>query len=270
MSSSLGNAKSSARAELLQKALSQKLGEPVVCHIAKTYDELQKRVSEQQADIVWAPAGILAELETKTSRIFKVVRAGHAAYCSAIIAKKDGRFDLNSLNGKRAVWVDPKSLGGYLLAVDHLRRRGIEPDRTFSSQKFVGSHPAAAAAVLHGEADVAAVTSTGQTEQLLREMLTLYVGPAQNLLASIAMTALAPTDGVALLNHLTPGTQERISSLFLPDAKPGKAPSFVYTAMDADGFEEAAPGEYGRLRSLLSSENTHAIRSVSKVVLGAK
>src|SRR5690606_8737789 len=108
--------------------------------------------------LVWAPAALCARLTDAPHAIYKIVRGGLASYRSALVSRQGSHVTLERLSGKHAAWVDPLSLGGYLLVAHHLRERGIEPDTTFASQRFLGSHPAALAEVLEGRADVAAVS----------------------------------------------------------------------------------------------------------------
>ncbi len=248
---SLGKAKTAARAELLQESLSLELGEAATILVPADYEELEARVLAGEAHIFWSPAAICARVEPTARAIYKVVRNGHSAYRSVLIARKADDLTVGRLAGLRAAWVDKLSIGGYLLAADLLRRRGIDPDRSLASQTFCGSHPAAATAVLMGTADVAAVTTTGADEASIRAALTLYVGRAADKLAALAVTEESPTDGVVLTTRLTQADAMRITSRLFPDARGARAPTFLLSAMDAEGFQKARPAEYQPLLRLL-------------------
>src|SRR5690606_17080139 len=137
---------------------------------------LERAAAEGSAELVWAPAAICAELEGSARSIFKVVRGGRSTYRAALVARREARLGLERLEGKRAAWVDPRSLGGYLLVARHLRELGIDPTCTFASQEFLGTHPAALAEVVEGRADVAAVSVAGPSEQHVEEALALHAG----------------------------------------------------------------------------------------------
>ena len=120
---SLGRPKATARAELLEKALTNELGVPVTIRVTDDYRDLEKRALGAEAHLVWAPAGVCARIDTYARAFYKAVRQGVATYRSAIIVRIDEQAKVEELRGARAAWVDRYSLGGYLLAADYLRRR---------------------------------------------------------------------------------------------------------------------------------------------------
>jgi ABC-type phosphate/phosphonate transport system substrate-binding protein len=252
---SLGKAKTAARAEILTQSLSAELGEAATVIVPVDYLELEARALDGSAQIFWGPAAVCARVEASARAIFKVVRNGHAAYRSVLIVRKRARKEddltVGRLAGLRVAWVDRLSIGGYLLAADLLARRGLEPDKAFASQTFCGSHPAAATAVLMGTADVAAVTTTGADEASIRTALQMYIGPAASKLAAIAVTDESPTDGVVLSAKLSAADAQRITAKLFPEGRGHRSPSFLRTAMDAEGFVKARPGEYQPLLRLM-------------------
>ena len=248
---SLGKSKSSARAELLQLALSRDLGVPVSIQITADYKELETRSLAGEAHFIWAPAGVCAQLEPVTRSLYKAVRQGASMYRSAIVVRKDSRVTLDRLDGLRAAWVDPFSIGGYLLAADFLRRRGADPDRVFASQTFHGSHTEALNAVTGGEADLSAVTAWSDDERSLRDAVALHIGPIGRKLSVLAVTDEAPTDAVILTSQLSDEHAERITQKLFPTGRTAKAPSFLLAAMDAEGFVRADSSEYRPLLRLM-------------------
>lgn len=256
---SLGKPKASARAELLEPALCQELGVEVSVEVAPTYGELERRAAAGEVHIVWAPAGVCARLEPRARAIYKVVRQGRATYRSGLIARAADNITLSvaKLKGLRAAWVDPLSLGGYLLVADHLRTHGVDPDQVFASQEFLGSHPAAVGAVIHGQADVAAITVSGDDEASCREALAMHAGPASKGLVAVALSDTAPTDALVLTPRLTSAEARRILLKLFPEGS-GRARSFLYAAMEVEGFERARPGEYRPLLRLLRAPEVPA------------
>lgn len=248
---SLGKSKSAARAELLQLALAHELGAPVSIHITADYKELETRALAGEAHLVWAPAGVCAQLEPVTRALYKAVRQGTSTYRSAIVVRKDSNTSLDRLEGLRAAWVDPFSIGGYLLAADFLRRRGADPDRVFARQTFHGSHADALNAVTGGDADLSAVTAWSDDARSLRDAVALHIGPIERKIAVLAVTDTAPTDAVILTTQLSDEHAERITQKLFPTGKTVKAPSFLLAAMDAEGFIRAEPSEYLPLLRLM-------------------
>lgn len=258
---SLGPLKASARAELLEHALSNELGEPVRIEVATSYGDVVDRVRARSAHLAWCPAAVCAHVEEHARALYKVVRNGTSKYRSALVVRKGEPFTIEKLKGTRAAWVDPLSLGGYLLAIDLLRRRGLDPDRTFRSQRFYGSHPGALQAVLRGEADVAAITINGETEQDLRRGLHMHIGLDNREFALLAITESAPTDAMMLTDRLSVAHAERVAARLFPAGRAWRAPSFLLSALEAESFEKATPGEYTALLRIVRDLPLHARRS---------
>jgi phosphonate transport system substrate-binding protein len=186
-----------------------------------------------------------------------VIRKGRSTYRSALIARASEGLSMAKLRGKNAVWVDRLSVGGYLLVVDHLRSHGIDPDQTFASQRFLGSHPAVLNALLHGSADVAAITVTGDDDAACREALAMHAGPAGKSLVAIALSDAAPTDALVLTQRLSlPETQRIIDRLFPQGAF--RTRSFLCAAMECEGYVRAAPNEYRSVLRLLRDAEARA------------
>jgi ABC-type phosphate/phosphonate transport system substrate-binding protein len=247
---SLGRAKASARAELLEQNLTNELGAPVSIRVTDDYADLERRALAGEAHLVWAPAGVCAFLEPVARAVFKAVRHGSATYRSALVVRKESRVTVDKLKGLRAAWVDPYSLGGYLLAVDHLRSLGVEPDQVFAEQTFHGSHPEALHALTGGSADLTAVTTGADDEPSIRAALSLHIGPVERKLSVLTVTAEAPTDAMVLTTQLPPDRAEQIAARFFPSDGAFHAPSFLWAAMGAEGFVRADPAEYRPLRRL--------------------
>lgn len=247
---SLGKAKATARAELLASALAGELSADASGEVAASYHELETRALAGEAHLVWAPASLCARLEPTARAIFKSVRHGAASYRSALVARRTATTRIERLAGMRAAWVDSLSFGGYLLVAHHLRKNGVDPDRVFSTQVFYGSHPAALDAVLDGEADVAAVTIPGSTEEDVRSALALHAGPKARELALVALTDAIPTDGFVLTSRIPEPRAEQIAEVLFGRTR-GR-PSFLLAAMETEAFVRASPGEYAPLLDFLA------------------
>ena len=248
---SLGKSKSAARAELLQLALAHELNIPVTIRVTSSYKELETRTRAGEAHIVWAPSGVCAKLANVTRSIYKAVRQGVSTYRSAIVANRKPGVSLDHLEGLRAAWVDPYSVGGYLLAADYLRRHGAEPDRVFVQQTFHRSHSDALHAVTGGAADISAVTAWSDDPRALRDALTLHIGPIERKIVVLAVTEESPTDAVLFTTQLSEEYAERTTQKLFPSEKTGKAPSFLLAALDAEGFIRTEPAEYLPLLRLM-------------------
>jgi phosphonate transport system substrate-binding protein len=259
---SVGSARATARGELLERSLAAEMGEAVTLEVAADYAAIEPRIRAREVDLVWAPAAICARVEDQAHAIFKSVRAGRSTYRSAIVARTDAHLSLARLAGKRAAWVDPLSLGGYVLAADHLAQLGMVPSRTFAKETFIGDHPAALAAILEGTADVGAVSVSGPEPDDVTHALGLHAGRAgAEQISALAITAPAPSDALVITKALD---GERAAALIARlFGERGSRSSALRLAMEADGFERAADGEYTRLREVL--DRVGALRRSSRL-----
>ncbi|MFI5299646.1 MAG: phosphate/phosphite/phosphonate ABC transporter substrate-binding protein [Polyangiales bacterium] len=262
---SLGSLKANARAELLGEALTTELGELVLVDLARTYDDVAQRALRGRAHLVWAPAGVCPLLESTAHAMLKVVRHGRSTYRSALVCRRDDRETRQILRdvasdetraatlsrrSLRAAWVDPLSLGGYVLACEFIRGLGVDPEHLFSSQRFYGSHPDALGALLARQADLSAVTVVDDDRNSTSAAFSMYVGLYARELEILGTTDAAPTDALVLTSALDAARAERIATRLL-DSVAARAPSVLLAAMDAERFERARPGEYRTVRRLV-------------------
>jgi phosphonate transport system substrate-binding protein len=244
---SLGVAKASARAELVERSLATALARPVQVRVAVDYDDLLRSANANAAEVVWAPAGLCAKLAPVARTLFQVVRNGLAHYRSALVVPAQSKLTLDRLSSARslrAAWVDPHSLGGHLLAIELLRRRGVEPSLVFSEQRFMGSHPEALAAVADGRADLAAVTAWSGDVRDVRSALSMHVGPLESRLTVLAVTDEAPTDALVLTRSIDEDAAAGVESLLDFEGRPAKRNSMLPSAMGAERFVHATLEPY--------------------------
>jgi ABC-type phosphate/phosphonate transport system substrate-binding protein len=247
---SLGPAKATARAELLESALARALDEPVKVVVAGSYAELEDLALSGKAEVVWAPAAVCAMLPSARA-IFTIVRGGRSSYRSALVARRDATLTIDSLAGTRAAWVDPLSAGGYVLVVAMLRERGMDPDKLFASQAFLGSHRAAVEAVLHDEADVTAVSIADADAEALEERLRWYAGPAGARLTTVAITDLCPSDAIVITTATSETRAKELAEKLVPKTAHARARSRLLSALEAEGLVAADIADYRMLRSAL-------------------
>lgn len=249
---SLGAARTKARAELLEGSLGHELGVQIRVEVPRDYDELARTLLGGHAELVWAPAAVVAQLDDARA-VLRAVRGGQGTYHSALVARADGATTVASLSGKRAAWVDRLSAGGYLLPITWLRSQGIEPNIVFEQQDFLGSHRAVIEAVLDGKYDVAAVSTPTRDSIALERALSFYAGGAAHKLVVIGVTDAAPNDALVITAKVDAETAERIANKLVPPPNRGRTPSFLLTAMEAERLERTTLDDYRAMRSLLWS-----------------
>lgn len=248
---SIGVARARARAELLEGALAAELGDAVAIELASSYEQLEREAREGTAELVWAPPAVVARVEPLAQAVFKCVRSGHASYRAAIIVRKGEGTSLTSARGLRAAWTDPLSLGGHLLAVDHLEQMGIDIAHLIVAQRFLGSFPDALHEVIHEKADLSAIGIHSDKDDHVAEAIARYAGRVHaERLEPIAVTREMPTDALVVTDALDPEKTRKLAARLVPQA-PAKAPSSICLALEVEGFTRATPGEYEPVRALI-------------------
>lgn len=245
---SLGAARSQARAELLEGSLGHELGVSIDVQVARDYEELAQKTYGKEAELVWAPSAVLAQLD-EARVVLRAIRGGHGAYHSALVGRADARLTPGTLGGARAAWVDPLSAGGYLLPLAWLRGQGIEPNLVLKQQTFLGSHRAVIDAVLDGHFDLCAVSTPSRDPKALETALAFYAGGAASKLSVIGVSDAAPTDALVITSKVDPEQAEVFAERLLPRSR--RTPSFLLTAMEAERLERTTLDQYRAIRTLL-------------------
>lgn len=237
---SLGEVKAAERAGTLQAFLEEVLARPVEVRVPPSYDALAKELLSGRVDAIWGPPFVCARLEAMGVRVLvRGIRGGQASYRAALVCRKEAPLSLDGLAGHTAAWVDRDSVGGYLLAVAHLRSKRLEPAKLFFRQRFVGTYEAALRAVLDGEETLTSVyapasPSEGQPETGADDVLP----GASDGLKVLALTDASPNDGIALSMELSPELTRSLETAFLGMAK-GPHQATLAEVFNLEGFEPA-------------------------------
>jgi phosphonate transport system substrate-binding protein len=246
----VGVARARARAELLDQSLRSDLAEPVEVEVASDYADLSARAIEGRADLVWMPPTICARVEPHVRSFYKCQRFGRTTYRSAIVARRGEVLEMSALRGKRFAWVDRLSVGGYLLALETLRKAGIEAN-DLGAQTFLGSYPEALADVLEKRADAAAITVREDSMSAVREALASYGGKrAIDLLGVVTVTSESPNDALAITKALDARRAQKLERRVF-GREGARARAALCLCLEAEGFVRANMGEYEVLRALL-------------------
>lgn len=120
---------------------------------------LMEALDVGDVDIAWLPP-ILAAQAAHDGRAVPIaipVRSGVSSYSAALFAAEASPLrSIEDLSRARAAWVDRQSASGYLLIRAHLRASGVDINRAFAENRFMGSHEEVVRAVIEGAADVGA------------------------------------------------------------------------------------------------------------------
>src|SRR6185436_3814664 len=108
-------------------------------------------------DIAWLPPVIAqrAAARGRTIPIALPIRGGTSSFHSALFTRAGSRLrSSQDLERVRAAWVDRQSAAGYLVIRAQIRAQGVNLERAFASEVFLGSHEAVVKAVSAGDVDV--------------------------------------------------------------------------------------------------------------------
>ncbi len=164
------------------------------------YHRLIESMEMGDVDLAWLPPILAAQAacDGRAIPLAVPVRGGVSSYSTALfVAERSPVRSPHELAGARAAWVDRQSVSGYLLIRAHLRSLGIVPERTFASDRFLGSHEAVVRAVIDGSADVGATFIYFDERPERRSPRILRAGWGDASVRVIAHAGPIPSDVVA-------------------------------------------------------------------------
>nr|AYM52840.1 sensor protein [Myxococcaceae bacterium MCy9487] len=233
---SLGEIREHVRVELFARALSERLGRPVVMSIAPTYEALEAELVAGRVDLAWGTAEQCNAFEPQARAVLRAVRSGSWHYHSALVCRADEPLTLETLQGKRVAWVAPRSTGGHLLPLRHLEAQGLRPETLFSEQRFLGTYRKALDAVLRGESDVAAIFSNHTDAHAMRATLTSYLGASAPRLIPFLFTISTLADGLILTQRLSDADAEQLVSILTRMNTDGAGLEMLMGPFRVEGF----------------------------------
>lgn len=232
----LGMVKEQVRAEFFARALSERLGRPVIMEQARTYESVEQELAAGRVDMALATAEQCNRFEPRARAVLRAVRAGRWYYHSAFICRAEESLTLEKLRGRRAAWVAPLSMAGYLLPTRYLESVGLPPSELFAVQRFHGTYRQALLAVLAGEADVAALFTTHMEEYMVRATLAEHVGPDERRLRPFAFTHSTLADGIIITHRLPEVEAAQLVSAITAMSHDDGALTPVLAPFDIQGF----------------------------------
>jgi len=253
---SMGHTLAAESATSLQGLMAHLLGDIAVTevYVADSYPALSLDLLHGHCDLAWGPPSVCARAEVHGARVLaQSLRAGASRYRSAIVGRRDFRFDAAKAAELRAAWVDADSTGGYLLACAWLRGRGVEPMRGLKKQRFYGSYKAAVTAVLDHEADITAVFANASGSARQRTALDELGVAYTTQLDILDFTPETPNDGLAARAGLDDAIAERVVDRFTHAADDPQVRAQLGEIFHVDGFVRAGTDEYRALHEIVMS-----------------
>jgi phosphonate transport system substrate-binding protein len=204
-------------ARLFASTLQERLEIGVEVCIRYDYASLLRSVVDQGVDLAWMPPLIHAGATAAGARLLALSqRGGLLGYRSALVVRSDSEYQrLQDLVAVRAAWVDRASSSGYLFPRLHLAAAGLDPARTFASERFFGAATTACRAVADGEADLAACFLSVASERQAAQREVADTFKTGNTLRVLDVTAKIPPDGLVLASSVEEPLGARIRSTLL-------------------------------------------------------
>ncbi|MBO6938278.1 MAG: phosphate/phosphite/phosphonate ABC transporter substrate-binding protein [Deltaproteobacteria bacterium] len=247
---SMGSARGEARVELIGESVRAELGVKVTVAVADSYEDLHDRTTMGDADLVWAPPIVASQLLPLATDVFQAVRHGVSGYHAAIITKRSSTVELDSLQGRTVAWVGKSSLAGYRLPRQLLRERGVDPDRVFDRELFVGSYPEVLSMIAHGDADVGGICVNLPSDEGLEETVYQYGGAAmRNKMRALAISERVTADCVMLLRSIPSSVATAIGDALTSAGRSRIGAAFTM-ALEAERFERMDEAERRALERL--------------------
>lgn len=141
--------------------LGRETGQKVTLVIAKDFDAFEKQVRDGEVDVAFANPLVYVQLKKDRELAplgVAVEKKGGTKFRGILVARKDsGLDDVRALKGKRLIFVDEDSLGGYIAQALMLKRQGYDVQKDFVRLPFAKKHDNVTMAVFNKAADAGGI-----------------------------------------------------------------------------------------------------------------
>jgi phosphonate transport system substrate-binding protein len=250
---SVGRESALGRANLLQTYLSAALGEPVTVTVAANYKALKNDLLSGALIGAWGPPYICSRIEAYGGQaLVRGVRGGRSSYRSALVGRQQRQIVLGASTQLRVAWVDPESVGGFLLPRALLRERHADGAGFLREERFVGSYRAGVQAVLDGDVDLAPVWAPDLESAEPLPALAELAGERAAMLEVLGVSRSCPNDGVVISPLAARAIAQGIQQLFLKMTQDAPGRAVLKEVFGAERFEAAPPGAYRAVNDLFA------------------
>ncbi len=227
----------------LAERLGRATGQKVTLVIAKDFDAFEHQVKTGELDLAFANPLVYAPL-TRTTDLsplgLAAEKKGGTKFRGILVVRKDsGYSDVASLRGKKLIFVDEDSLGGYIAQALLLRKQGLDVQKDFVRLPFAKKHDNVTMAVFNKAADAGGIREDDLEK--MKDRIDL------SQLKILAYTDYFPNWPLFASPRVAPGTREAIRKALLelragdPVLEAAKLTAFAPVSdKDYDGLREAA------------------------------
>jgi len=239
-------------------ALGEALKVIVQPHRAPSPEALAAAVRAGRVQVAWLSPTLLttAKLEERVVPLASSVREGAATYHASLFVRDDSPLRSPAdLAGRRVAYVAKSSAAGYLYPRFALAQRGLDPRTLFSSEVFLESHGAVAAAVNEGRADVGATFVVFQggdpTRPVARAGFTELTGIAP--CRSILTAGPIPADVVVAIRTFGPRFRSTLVEAMQSVANNASSKKLVSALFGAHAFAPFSDASLSTLHKMMKS-----------------
>ncbi len=202
------------RYQPLADYIEKRLGEDVQLQMVSRYGNIVKTIEKKQVDAIFIGSftGALCITQLNLEPIARPLWLdGTSTYYGKIFTRKDtGIKTVADMHGKRLALVERATTAGYVFPLAYFHSHGVQNlDDYFSAYFFTGSHDAAIAAVLEGEAEVGAAKNT-IFEKVMKEH-----PEAREKIVVLANSPMVPSNGLCLRPELAERYGDRLKEILL-------------------------------------------------------
>ena len=202
------------RYQPLADYIEKRLGEPVELQMVSRYGNIVENILKKRVDAIFIGSftGALCITQLDLHPIARPLWLdGTSTYYGKIFTRKDtGIESVADMRGKRLALVERATTAGYVFPLAYFRNHGITNlDEYFAAYFFTGSHDAAIAAVLEGDAEVGAAKNTIYDKVLAENPV------ARDSLVVLANSPMVPSNGLCLRPELAKRYGKRLADILL-------------------------------------------------------
>jgi len=228
----------------LKEYLSQETGEKVTLVITKDFDDFTRVVKADEVDLAFSNPLIYVQIKKKVDikpLALSLEPIAGSKYRGLIIARRDSNINtIQDLKGKKLVFVDETSLGGYILQMLLLHNAGMDIHKDFTTLPFAKKHDKVAYAVLVKHADAGGIRD-GDFEKLKYP-----VDITQ--LKIVAYTDYAPNWPVYATPRLNTDTAKKIKESLLKLTPTSPLSKKILESAKLEGFTTVKDEDFNVLR----------------------
>jgi phosphate/phosphite/phosphonate ABC transporter binding protein len=227
----------------LAEYLSRETGQKVTLVIAKDFDAFENQVRNGELELAFSNPLVYAQLK-RTSDLaplgLAAEKKGGTKFRGVIIVRKDsGISDVAALRGKKLIFVDEDSLGGYIAQALLLKKQGFDVDKDVVRLPFAKKHDNVTMAVFSKAADAGGIREDDLEK--LKDRIDL------SQLKILAYTDYFPNWPLFATARVSSGTRDAVRAALLklragdPALDAPKLTAFAPVSdKDYDGLREAA------------------------------